>query len=82
MFDKLTSAFLLVNVCALLFFILAGDYKNTIKDLTYNDLACNIKNITLCIRHQCIKRTVLYCHRCLTNTGVEKMNHIKYRLEL
>ncbi len=71
-----------MNACekkCLIFFILAGDYKNTIKDLTGNDLACNINNRTTCIRHQCIKRTVWYCHRCLINTGVEE---IRYRLEL
>ncbi len=28
------------------------------------------------IRHQCRKTTVLRCHRCLINTGVEKMNSI------
>ncbi len=28
------------------------------------------------IRHQCRKATVLSCHRCLINTGVEKMNNI------
>ncbi len=28
------------------------------------------------IRHQCRKTTVLSCHRCLINTGVEKMNNI------
>ncbi len=27
-------------------------------------------------RHLCIKNTVLGCHRCLINTGVEKMNNI------
>jgi hypothetical protein len=34
------------------------------------------------IRHQCRKTAVLSCHRCLINTGVEKikMNNIKYRL--
>jgi hypothetical protein len=29
-------------------------------------------NRTACIRHQCRNTTVLSCHRCLTNTGVEK----------
>jgi hypothetical protein len=33
-------------------------------------------NRTACIRHQCRKTTVLKCHRCLFNTGVEKMNYI------
>jgi len=28
------------------------------------------------IRHQCTKTTALSCHRCLINTGVEKMNII------
>jgi hypothetical protein len=28
------------------------------------------------IRHQCRKTTVLSRHRCLINTGVEKMNNI------
>jgi hypothetical protein len=29
-------------------------------------------NGTAYIRHQCRKATVLSCHRCLVNTGVEK----------
>jgi hypothetical protein len=29
------------------------------------------------IKHQCRKTTVLSCHRCLINTGVEKMNNIE-----
>jgi hypothetical protein len=33
-------------------------------------------NRTACITHQCRKMTVLSCHRCLINTGVEKMNYI------
>ncbi len=33
-------------------------------------------NRTVHIRHQCRKTTVLGCHRCLINTGVEKMNYI------
>ncbi len=32
---------------------------------------------TACIRHQCRKTTVKSCHRCLINTGVEKMNSIQ-----
>ncbi len=28
------------------------------------------------IRYKCRKVTVLNCHRCLINTGVEKMNNI------
>ncbi len=40
------------------------------------------KNRTAHIRHQCKKTTVLSCHWCLINTGVEKMNNIKYRSEL
>ncbi len=31
-------------------------------------------NATVRIRHQCRKNTVLSCHRCLINSGVEKMN--------
>jgi hypothetical protein len=27
-------------------------------------------------RHQCRKTAVLGCHRCLINSGVEKMNNI------
>ncbi len=30
-------------------------------------------NKTVCIRHQCRKTNVLSCHRCLINTGVEKL---------
>ncbi len=33
-------------------------------------------NKRACIRHQCRKAAVLSCHRCLINTGVEKMNDI------
>jgi len=33
-------------------------------------------NITAHIRHHCRKTNVLSCHRCLINTGVEKMSHI------
>ncbi len=32
------------------------------------------------IRHQCRKTTVLSCHRCLINTGVEKMNYIQIQI--
>jgi len=28
------------------------------------------------LRHQWMKTTVLSCHKCLSNTGVEKMNNI------
>jgi hypothetical protein len=35
-----------------------------------------IVNGTVHIRHQCRKTAVLSCHRCLINTGVEKMNYI------
>ncbi len=37
---------------------------------------CHYANRTACIRHHYRKTTVLSCHRCLINTGVEKMNHI------
>jgi hypothetical protein len=33
-------------------------------------------NGTAHIRHQCRKIAVLSCHRCLINSGVEKMNNI------
>jgi len=33
-------------------------------------------NRTTHMRHQCRKTTALSCHRCLINTGVEKMNNI------
>jgi hypothetical protein len=29
-----------------------------------------------CIIHQCRKTTVISCHRCLINTGIEKMTYI------
>ncbi len=35
-----------------------------------------IRNGTTCIRHQCRKTAVTSCHRCLINSGVEKMNNI------
>ncbi len=40
---------------------------------------CNISlfaNRRAYIRHLCIKTSVLSCHRCLNDTGVEKMNNI------
>ncbi len=33
----------------------------------------DLTNRTVCIRHQCRKTAVLSCHRCLIDTGVEKM---------
>ncbi len=38
---------------------------------------CNNCNRRAHIRHQCIKTTVLSCHRCLINTGIDKLNNIK-----
>jgi hypothetical protein len=35
-----------------------------------------LSNRTERIRHQCRKTNVLSCHRCLINTGVEKMKNI------
>jgi hypothetical protein len=43
------------------FFVTSGLYYN---------------NRTACIRHQCRRTTVLSSHRCIINTGVEKMNNI------
>ncbi len=37
-------------------------------------------NRTANIRHQCRKITLLSCHRCLINTGVEKMNNISLQI--
>ncbi len=37
----------------------------------------NVINRIARIRNQCRKATVISCHRCLTKTGVEKMNNIK-----
>ncbi len=39
-------------------------------------------NRTVHIRHQCRKTTVLSCHRCLINTGIEKWTTFKHRFEL
>jgi hypothetical protein len=39
-------------------------------------LPTNNTNGTAHIRHQCRKTTVLSCHRCLINSGVEEMNNI------
>jgi len=33
-------------------------------------------NRTARIKHQCRKMTVISCHRCLINIGVEKVNNI------
>ncbi len=43
---------------------------------TFSELATIASNRTVRIRHQCRKTTVLSCHRCLINTGVEKINNI------
>jgi len=40
----------------------------------------NCSNRTACIKHQCRKTTVLSCHRCLINTGVEKMKNIQVQI--
>ncbi len=34
-------------------------------------------NRTTHVRHLCRKTTFLSCHRCLINTGVEKVNNIQ-----
>ncbi len=39
-------------------------------------LQISTNNRTACFRHKGRKTTVLSCHRCLLNTGVEKMNYI------
>jgi hypothetical protein len=36
----------------------------------------NPVNRTACIRNLCRKTTVLNCHRCPINNGIEKMNNI------
>ncbi len=41
--------------------------------LAYQKTHCNRR---VDIIHQCRKTTVLSYHRCLINTGVEKMNNI------
>ncbi len=45
-------------------------------------LFTDLTNRRACIRHQCRKTAVLSCHRCLINTGVQKITTFKYRLEL
>jgi hypothetical protein len=45
----------------------------------------NFYGVTNCnkiahIRHQCKKANVLSYHRCLINTGIEKITTFKYRL--
>ncbi len=44
--------------------------------------ACVCCNRATHIRHQCRKTTVLSCHRCLINTGVEKLTTLNYKFEL
>ncbi len=39
-------------------------------------LKVGLDNRTVHIRHLCRKTAALSCHRCLINTGVEKMNYI------
>ncbi len=50
---------------------------NEMQQHTQHEQQCyNVcRNGTVHIRHQCRKTTVLSCHRCLINTGVEKMNN-------
>ena len=48
--------------------------EKKMKHLTHKKKECFIK--TARIIHQCRKTTVLSHHRCLINTGVEKMNYI------
>ncbi len=66
--------------------------QDKVKSLVYNNFALYIDISALSwtqmcqlhlrpyrtahILHQCSKTTVLRCHRCLINTGVEKMNKI------
>ncbi len=52
--------------------------KFTHSFLTVNGTARfkNVNNITTRNRYVCRKITVLSCHRCLINTGVENMNNI------
>jgi hypothetical protein len=54
--------------------------------MAFNDKKQNLKlrfvpksndwNGTEHVRHYCRKTIVLSCHRCLINSGVEKMNNI------
>ncbi len=54
-----------------LLFHLENTHLERIQDLMKQYYCCNRTART---RHQCRKTTVLSCHRCLNNTGVEKMN--------
>ena len=46
-------------------------------DVIQTTIAKSVKNSkTAHIRHQCKKTAVLSYHRCLINTGFEKMNNI------
>ncbi len=67
----LTSHLDLVSVLINLFSSPTGAAKKA--ELSYFG---NLLNRTAHIRHQCRKTIVLSCHRCLINTGVEKMNNI------
>jgi hypothetical protein len=49
-------------------------YRSKISNI-YATSQC-IGNGTAHIRHWCWKIAVLSCHRCLINSGVEKMNNI------
>jgi hypothetical protein len=67
-FSYLVDIYICLNFCAKLtlfqtqFFF----YKNLFKWF----------NRTMGIRHQCRIMNVLSCHRCLINTGIEKINSI------
>jgi hypothetical protein len=47
-----------------------------------NALDKNVNPIEQRVSDTNAEKIDLSCHRCLINTGVEKMNNIKYRLEL
>ncbi len=50
--------------------------KEGMHGMQIQQLNCECDNRKVHIRHQCRKTTVLSCHSCLINTGVEKMNYI------
>jgi hypothetical protein len=55
--------------------LLANALKLTKEYLESANAHGRFSNTTVHIRHLCRKTAVLNCHRCLRNTGVEKINN-------
>ncbi len=72
------GAFLSMTTCLEYFFFVAKPRRGQRLSEFYKTCSVftNFVNRAPHIRHQCRKKTVFSCHRCLINSGVEKMNNI------